>query len=164
MKPDRKMTAEEALVRLETLCARSEQCSGEIMTRLARWKFGPDEARRILDSLVDRRFVDDRRYASAFVRDKYRFARWGRLKIRQALALKRVGRDVISDAIGEIDEDLYRETLAGLLRAKARTLADGNTFEGRTRLFRFAVSRGFESEIISSCIRNEQLWPESSAD
>ncbi len=153
---------DEALVRLESLCVRSEQCSGEILTKLARWRIPMDVAREILDSLVDRRFVDDRRYAGAYVRDKYRFSRWGRRKIRMSLSAKRIDRDVVEAALEEIDDSSYRDVLVGLLKAKARLIAEGNTFEGRTKLFRFAASRGFESDLISQVIRSENLWPELS--
>ncbi len=79
-----------------------------------------------------------------------------------SLSAKRIDRDVVEAALEEIDDSSYRDVLVGLLKAKARLIAEGNTFEGRTKLFRFAASRGFESDLISQVIRSENLWPELS--
>ncbi|MDE6311284.1 MAG: RecX family transcriptional regulator [Muribaculaceae bacterium] len=145
------LTPEKAMLRLETRCARSEMCSREAMEKMARWGLPAAEASAILDSLKARKFIDDARFARAFVRDKYRFQRWGRRKITYALALKRISRPMIDEALAEIDEREYREILAGLIAARARAIgADACTYEGRTRLFRAAASRGYETEFISA--------------
>lgn len=139
-------------MRLEALCARSEQCEGEIRRKLHLWQIGEEDADTIVRSLRRRRFVDDSRYAGAFVRDKYRFARWGRRKIELALRQKRVDADIIAEALDEIDEDEYTEVLRQLIVLKSKSLGDMDAYEARTRLFRFAVSRGFETTIVSSII------------
>ena len=143
---------EVALMRLEALCARSEQCEGEIRRKLRLWQIGEEDADTIVRSLRRRRFVDDSRYAGAFVRDKYRFARWGRRKIELALRQKRVDADIIAEALEEIDEDEYTEVLRQLIVLKSRLLGSADTYDARSRLFRFAVLRGFESTIVSKII------------
>lgn len=153
--PKAPMPAGKALEKLENLCARSEQCEYEIRQKLARWLVPPAEADRIVGSLRSRRFVDDQRYAAAFVRDKYRFSRWGRIKISMALRLKRISRDTIEQALEEIDDDEYIAILRHLLRAKAATLAEPDTYEGRTKLFRFGASRGFEPALVASVLREK---------
>lgn len=139
-------------MRLEALCARSEQCEGEIRRKLRLWQIGEEDADTIVRSLRRRRFVDDSRYAGAFVRDKYRFARWGRCKIELALRQKRVDADIIAEALEEIDEDEYTEVLRQLIVLKSRLLGSADTYDARSRLFRFAVLRGFESTIVSKII------------
>lgn len=139
-------------MRLEALCARSEQCEGEIRRKLRLWQIGEEDANTIVRSLRRRRFVDDSRYAGAFVRDKYRFARWGRRKIELALRQKRVDADIIAEALDEIDEDEYTEVLRQLIVLKSKSLGDMDAYEARNRLFRFAVSRGFETTIASRII------------
>lgn len=146
------MKPEAALIRLEELCARSEQCVGEIRRKLSAWGISAGDSDTIVRSLLRRRFVDDRRFATAFVRDKYRFARWGRRKIEMALRQKKIEPEVIDDAIDSIDEDEYGEILAHLIAAKARTLQLGE-YSDRQRLFRFGVARGFETQLVASAIR-----------
>lgn len=149
----RPITPDKALARLEDLCARSEQSTGEAARKLAGWGVSASDAAKIIASLVERRYIDDRRYCHAFVRDKFRFVRWGKRKIYAALSLKRVDKALISEALDQIDEEEYYATLCELIAAKARTVTDADTYEGRTRLFRFAVSRGFEPTLITSAIR-----------
>lgn len=138
--------------RLEALCARSEHCEYELRTKLRAWMIGPDDAETIIRSLRKRRFVDDRRFSEAFVRDKYRFARWGRRKIEMALRVKRVDNDIITVALDGIDHTDYIEGLRHIVSHKAATMEDAATYEGRTRLFRFAVARGFEPEEVAKII------------
>ena len=119
-----------ALERLENLCARSEQCEYEVRQKLARWQVSADDADKIVDSLIERRFVDNERYAASFVRDKYRFSRWGRIKIAMALRQKRIDRHTIEQALDEIDEDEYTDILRHLIKAKAASIAEPDTYEG----------------------------------
>ncbi len=156
----RQLSPENALVRLETLCARSEQCSYELMQKLRQWGIGQQDAADIIERLRAGRFVDDSRYAEAFVRDKYRFNRWGRTKIRGALMLKRIGSHVIEEAMAAVDDDEYCDILAEVLRNKARTLDDSRSYEGRQKLLRHAVSRGFEPSLVISLIKNGVPWEE----
>ncbi len=149
----KQLNAQQATVRLEELCARSEQCCGEARKKLYNWGISSSEAEAIIRSLTERRYIDDRRFCRAFVRDKLQFSRWGKRKIMLTLIQKRVDRDIIEEAFDEIDPDDYFDTLKKIVRAKARTISDADTFEGRTRLFRFAVSRGFEPDLVSKVLR-----------
>ncbi len=152
--PSKPPSAEKELQRLEALCARSEQCESEILGKLRRRGLCASDAARVLESLKSRRFVDNARYASAFVRDKYRFMRWGRRKIAYALSAKGVSQADIEAAMDEIDADEYRTILAGLISARARVMGDeAYTYEGRTRLFRMAASRGYEADEIAAMVK-----------
>lgn len=152
------MTPQQALMRLEGLCARSEQCIWEISRKLEAWGIAATDRQAIIRSLVLNRYVDDERYATAFCRDKYRFSRWGRVKIKSALIQKHIDRDTIDDALTAIDEQEYEAVLIALLRAKSKTIADVQSYEGKSRLFRFGVSRGFEPALVIKTINSGQLW------
>lgn len=163
------MEKEKAAARLEAMCAASERCSWELLQKLRLWGVSRDDAQEIVDGLVERQFVDDERFARAFVRDRYRFARWGRVKIRAALLAKRVPSWMIDEALTEVDEELYLEALYRLLSAKIGSLKDeAFTYEGRTKLFRYAASRGYEPGIVADAIRSDELWapfrPEDAED
>lgn len=150
----RAVTADEARVRLETLCARSEQCSGEVRRKLVTWGISAAEREAIVERLIERRFVDAERYARAYVRDKFIFSRWGRRKIALGLASKRIPRDVADEALrDEIDEEAYLAALRSLLRAKARGMERPVGRDDRMRLFRFGVQRGFEPSLVGDALR-----------
>ncbi len=152
------ITPEMALERLEALCARSEQCTSDLLTRLYRWGVTGPSATRIIELLEDRRFVDDERFARAYVRDKYRFSRWGRRKIQAGLIAKRIARGMIDDALNEIDGDEYREIMVSVLQAKARSMEHPDAYDNRLKLLRFGVARGFEPGEVAKIINSGQLW------
>lgn len=153
MKLKRKtVTPDKAIIRLEELCARAEHCTSELRLKLRDWGIVADDADAIIDSLQKRCFVDDTRFAVSFVRDRYRYARWGRIKIRMQLRAKHIAPNVIEEAIAEIDEEEYLAILSALIKARMRTMADPKAYDSRIKLFRFALNRGFESALISCCI------------
>lgn len=155
----KKVTPAEALERLQSLCARAEHCSWELRVKMRHWGIASDDADRIIASLEKQSFLDDERFARSFVRDRYRRARWGRLKIRAALYAKHVPAWLADEALTEIEDDEYQAGLDSVLAAKARALGDeAMTFEGRTKLFRHAASRGYELSLIASRIKDPALW------
>lgn len=154
------MTTDNALMRLQDLCARSEHSEGELREKLWRWGIGQADSDRILQKLRSGKFVDDRRFAYAFCRQKLIFNRWGRKKIALALMAKRVDRNIAAEALDALDETEYSGVLLSAMRAKARQIKEGNTYEGRTKLYRAMISRGFESPLVSAEIKNpdSRLW------
>lgn len=149
--PKQPITTEQAVLWAEDLCSRAEYAAGEIRDKLIRKGLTSAMADRIVDRLVASRFIDDSRFSRAFVRDKIQYARWGRQKVISALYQKRVARDVIKEAIDEVDEDEYLAGLVELLRAKARGI-DEIDYNARIRLYRFAASRGFEPGVIGRAV------------
>lgn len=163
-KQKKPMSADKALERLMTLCVGAEHCTYEMMTRLQRWGIGSSDASRIVARLRREQFVDDRRFAVAYANDKARFNAWGSRKIRLGLMQKRISGDDIDAAIGEVDPADFREGLMQTLRAKILAMGseETSTYEGRTKIFRHAASRGFEPEMIASVLRDRRLMEELS--
>lgn len=155
------ITSQEALNRLELYCSRGEYCRYELSEKLRRWGIMPAEAEKILNSLEERRFLDDRRYAAAYVRDKLIYNRWGRMKLSLGLRAKRVDTSIIEEALDEIDPEEYLQTARDFLISRARTIKEGFTYEGRTRLYRTGLSRGFESAVVASIVKDRSTWPDS---
>ena len=149
----KELTAEEALSRCEALCARCEQSSGDILAKLARWGICEEQAAGILRHLVADGYVDDARYARAYVRDKFRFSGWGRLKIAYNLRMKRVDNSSIYEAMQEIDDGEYVTKLEDLLKSKYRDVKSKPALQARAALMRFAAQRGFENDVAMPVIR-----------
>ncbi len=145
---------EKALIRCEELCARAERCEHELREKMRTWRIDSRDIDAIINSLTTRRFLDDSRFARAFVRDKYRFARWGRRKIAMALKQKRIDSDTIDEALEEINQEEYTAVLRTLLKAKAAHMDRPLSYDDRVKLFRFAVARGFETQLISSMLKS----------
>ena len=155
------MTADEVLYKLAARCSVSEQCLSDIETKLAKYDLTEEEKTRIVRHLVEEKYVDDRRYAEAFVRDKYRFNKWGRIKIAQGLRMKGIDKETIDTAMEAIDEQEYIEILRDLIKSKRRSTKGKNDYEINGKLIRFATGRGLEFEAIRQCLGGEmEEWVE----
>lgn len=152
-KNDRPIQPTEARQRLEALCAKAEHCRWELRRKLALWHIGPSDAEAIMEHLEDRRFVDDRRYACAYARDKFALSGWGRRKIEAQLRMRRIDSAMIKEALACIEPEAYWESVCAFVRRRAATVSDLDTYEGRTRLFRAVVSRGFEPDVAAKALR-----------
>ncbi|MBR0533324.1 MAG: RecX family transcriptional regulator [Bacteroidales bacterium] len=136
------MTEEQIYSRMMALCSRREYCKSDIAAKISALSDTVD-AEAMIRKLCEERFIDESRYAAAFVRDKCRLKGWGEMKIRYALQRKGLDGDTIAEAMGEIDAEQQKERLAKLLQAKAQTLKAATPEEKRAKLLRFAISRGF---------------------
>ena len=147
------LTPPEALHRAATLCSSAKHCTADIREKLARWGVTEADSRTIIDRLVQERFIDEQRYAVAFVKDKFRFSGWGRIKMRYALQQKRIDGSDIDHALATLDEEQYNDRLLELLQAKSRSIRDDDPEARRAKLFRFAASRGFEPSLIFNALK-----------
>lgn len=145
----RQLTPENALARCAALCSRSEQAEYDIRTKLRGWGIGDADSDKIVSRLVEGKYLDEERYARAFVRDKFRFGGWGRLKIAYALRQKHVAADVIDEAMNEIEPEDYESTLEKLMQSKYRTVRSREKMKAKAALMRFAIQRGFEPDMVA---------------
>lgn len=146
------ITETDALNRLAAYCSTAEHCRAEVAEKLQRWGVSYDAIDRIIGRLEQEKYIDEERFCRAFIHDKYRFAKWGKVKIGQALQLKKIPQRVYWQYLNEIDEDEYLAVLNDLLAAKRKSVRADNEFELNGKLVRFALSRGFEMKDIRHCI------------
>ena len=146
------ITEEKALLRLSADCARAEHCSHEMLERMRRWELSDEAQARVMQRLVADHYVDDERYALAFVRDKLRYNKWGRLKIEQALWQKHISEDIRQRALDTISTDDYANVLRPMLQQKRRSIRAASDYELRQKLMRFAMGRGFTTDVIRQCM------------
>ena len=146
------ITEQEVLQKLSALCARAEHSSGEMLEKMRRWQLSEDARKRVLDRLIDEKFVDDERFARLFVREKIRFDRWGRRKIEQALYQKGVASDISRRVLDEVDDEAYVAELKKLIAAKRRSVQAESDYEMRAKLTKYALGRGFGYNVIRQCI------------
>jgi len=148
MKAIRKITPAGALERLQILCSAREKCTGDIKEKLRQWNISGAESAVIISNLIRHKFIDDRRYAGYFVRDKQKLNKWGKEKIRYALMNKGLSKEIIDEALEELQVENYEEALRELLIKKSRELNKYDPYEKKNRLIRFAAQRGFDYELI----------------
>lgn len=147
------MTENEALLKLQKICSQQEKCLFDINRKLMGWKIPENQAEKILKNLMDNKFIDELRYSKSFVRDKFRFNGWGKIKLIYALRQKKIGEEIIQDALTEIDESAYHTLVVRLLRKKSKTLKRNDINIIRAKLIKFAQSKGFEYNVIQKALQ-----------
>jgi regulatory protein len=156
MPEDNIMEYNAALKRAAALCSSQEQCSSHIREKLNSWNVIDEDAESIIDLLKKEKFLDDTRYATFYVRDKFRFNGWGKIKLTVMLRQKEIPRHIIDEAIKQIDPENYFQACARLISEKSASLKETNQFKRKGKLFRFALQRGFESDLIHRILNMEE--------
>ena len=150
-------TEQDAYLTLAALCAQAEHCQYEMLEKMRRWELDDEAQARVMQRLVSERYVDDERFARAFVKDKVRYNKWGRRKVEQALWQKHIDEDIRQQVLDEIDDEEYISVLHPLLKQKRRSTKAANDYQLNQKLMRFALGRGFTFDIIRQCINLDDL-------
>lgn len=149
MKP---IEIEKAILRFAGLCARSEQCSADILRKARLAGLGSSDCKILIDYLSDHAFLDDARFAGAFARDKASFAAWGPYKIQLALRSKSIPDNIIDSALHSVDPDIFYENIRKIIRAKSRSLNLKDP-KDKQRLLRHLAAKGYNIDIIRRAIK-----------
>lgn len=148
----KELSEQEAFNKAAALCAGAEHCRREIALKLERWQVTPETAEKILNRLVEERYIDEGRYARFYAHDKLRYNQWGRMKIAQGLRLKQISKEDIQKALDDLDDEEYHTIITGVIKAKQRTVKGRNDYERKMKILRYAAGKGFEPGIVQSLI------------
>ncbi len=130
-------------------CATREHCQFDVLRKLKEWKVEDEIADEILAQLISMGFVDDLRFAEAYVRGKRRINGWGRIKIKQGLILKQISAPCIKTAIEQIDSEEYIEDLLNQFNTLWSQHEKKKTgIKLKAAVLATLQQRGFESSLI----------------
>ncbi len=147
------MTADQILDKMAKYCAYQERSMKEVTDKLKTFEISEKDREEIINYLIDNKFVNDERFAHAFVRGKINQSGWGLNKIRFHLIQKGVSKEIIDEALQSFDEEAYRQRLVEVLKAKAKTVKAANDFERNRKLAAYAIQKGFEAPLVWEVIR-----------
>lgn len=148
-------TTEQLKFKASAYCSQSEHCESEVREKLIHWGGeSEDEIAEIIEFLKEEKYIDNQRYANFYARDKFRFNRWGKRKIALMLSSKKIERDTIEVALCEIDENEYEEVIREVITSKSKGLKAKNDYDRQNKLYNYAISKGFESRIITNVLRD----------
>lgn len=142
----REKTPEQALAALMRYASKAERSSGDAERLMRGWGVAETDRRKILARLCELRFIDDRRFAEAYVRDKVRLGGWGARKIRAGLLAKGISSAIVAEAMTGVEEAAGGDRLLEIFRRKEPSIKAGTPYERRAKLIRFGLSRGFGYE------------------
>ena len=155
--PAQPLTSDQVLDKMAKYCAYQERCVKDVREKLKTFDLPDEEKAKILDYLLDNRFVNDERFTKSFVRGKVNQSGWGLNKIRFHLMQKGIAKELIDEALGQTDEEVYRQRLVDILKAKAKTIKAENNFEKKRKLAVYALQKGFESNLVWEVLKGFEI-------
>ena len=151
---NKSLTPDQVLDKMAKYCAYQERCVKDVRDKLKTFEISEEEKTKILDYLLDNRFVNDERFAKNFVRGKVNQSGWGMNKILFHLMQKGIDKDIIDEALGQTDEEVYRQRLIDILETKAKTIKANSDFEKKSKLAAYAMQKGFESALVWETLKD----------
>ncbi len=151
---EQKYSLLEAKQKLEAFCAYQERCDQEIRKKVKSWGLFGEDVDILISDLIQNNFLNEERFASAFVSGKFRIKRWGRIKIRQHLKQKNISDYSINKGLNEIDESEYFQTIKDLIESKNRLTKAKDNWDRRAKLQRYMQAKGFEHELVLEEVNN----------
>ncbi len=141
---------QDLLIKAQNYCSLAEHCAAEVKEKLYQWGANPKVQEKILNTLTDLDFINESRYAAAFVHDKVELQGWGREKIRMMLIMKHISSVAINQALATIDEEVYERQLSRLIEQKKQEIFNStlSTLNFKNKVARFLAQRGFTSDEI----------------
>jgi regulatory protein len=146
---------EQVLDKMAKYCAYQERCVKDVTDKLRSYNIPQEAKDEILAYLLDNRFVDDERFAKAFVKGKVNQNGWGLNKIRFHLAQKGISKELIDNALQEQDAEIYRQRLVEILQVKSKSIKSESDFEKKRKLAAYAIQRGFEASLVWEVLKED---------
>jgi regulatory protein len=151
--PQKTYTVDEAQKRLEHYCAYQERCHKEVSQKLYEMRMIPEARDKIIVHLLQHNFLNEERFARAFVRGKFRIKKWGKQRLQLELKRKDINKTIITIALKEIDSEDYYNTFNALAEKKLGTIKETNAQKKRKKLADYLFYRGWESHLVYDKIR-----------
>ena len=152
--PDIPLSPDQVLDKMAKYCAYQERCVKEVKDKLKTYDIAQEERDKILDYLIDNRFVNDERFVECFVRSKINQNDWGANKIRYHLIQKGIDKELIDVALEQTKDDSYRQRLIDILTTKAKTVKAASDFEKKRKLAAYAIQKGFEGNLVWEVLKD----------
>lgn len=151
---------EKALNKMADYCSKAERCTDDVRRKLIKYELSEEQRNDIIKYLIKERFIDDKRYAILYARDKARFNNWGPQKIRFQLLNKHISSEIIDEALSQTDIDEQIEKLQTLLTNKAQQIKHDDKWKLRNQLIRFGLSKGFDYNTVLKALPKDVVKTE----
>ncbi len=102
----------------------------------------------IVVHLIQNNFLNEERFARSFARGKFRYKKWGRIRIKRELKLRELSAFTIQAALNEIDEEEYMHIFNVLAEKKQSEIKEKNSWKAKRKLADYLLYRGWESDLV----------------
>ena len=141
-------TLDEALLKLQRYCAYQDRCHKEVEQKLKNMRMIPEAIDHIIVALISDNYLNEERFAKAFVRGKFRIKKWGKVRLTLELKQRQLSKHIIKIALQEIDSNDYLQTFHTLAEKKAATLTETDPWKKKKKLADYLLRRGWESHLV----------------
>ncbi len=146
-----------ALMKAEHYCAYQERAQQEIRNKLYEWGLHAADVENIISELITTNFLNEERFARAYVSGKFNIKKWGKIKIKQGLKLRKVPDRMITKALNSINYDDYLQVILDAAEKKLRTITEKDPYKRKHKLMTYLMGKGFESDVILSVLKDNNL-------
>jgi regulatory protein len=145
------------LVKAESYCAYQERSQQEVRSKLYDWGLWPNEVEEVISELIENNFLNEERFARAYVSGKFNIKHWGKIKIKQGLKLKKITDKMIAIALNTIDYDEYLQTILNTAEKKLPLIKEKDVYKRKYKLTTYLMSKGFENDLILEVLKSNNL-------
>jgi regulatory protein len=145
------------LVKAESYCAYQERSQQEVRAKLYDWGLWPNEVEEVISELIENNFLNEERFARAYVSGKFNIKHWGKIKIKQGLKLKKITDKMILTALNTIDYDDYLQTILNTAEKKLPLIKEKDAYKRKYKLTTYLMSKGFENDLILEVLKSNNL-------
>ena len=156
MQNNKVYTVKEATERIQSFCAIQDRCQWEVEKKMKEWEISDEIIENILTDLILDKFVDEQRFSESFCRGKFRIKRWGKVKIKNELKIKKISNNCIDKGLLQIKKKEYMKVLKDLYIKKKDSLKDTNQFIRKGKIAKHLQQKGFESNMIWELINKDK--------
>ena len=156
-KKETRLTPMQAKKRAEGFCAYQERAQQEVRDKLYNWGLHQSDVENIISELVTENFLNEERFAYAYVSGKFKMKQWGKIKIKNGLQQKRISPRLVKESLASIDPSEYMSALEQVIEKKSRSLKEHHPYKRKMKLAQYAVSRGFEQNLVFDVLNEDYL-------
>jgi len=137
-----------ALNKAMAQCSKREYCCDDIRNKLISWGVSDNDSEKIIVNLIEENFINEQRFATAYVKDKFNYNKWGKIKITSHLRHKNIPADIVREALNSIDYEIYTKVLKNIMTSHRKSVKAKNQYDLKAKLLRYGLSKGFESSLL----------------
>ena len=156
MQNNKVYTVKEATERIQSYCAIQDRCQWDVERKMKEWGISDEIIENILTDLILDKFVNEERFSESFCRGKFRIKRWGKVKIKNELKIKKISNNCIDKGLLQIEKKEYMKVLKDLYLKKRDSLKDTNQFIRKGKIAKHLQQKGFESKLIWELINKDK--------
>ena len=146
-------SAEEIDRKIRHYCAYQERSHYEVREKLYSLGLHQAQVEKALTQLIEDDYLNEERFARRFVSGRFSLKKWGRVKIKYELKLKRVSEYNIKIGLKEIEEARYAAVLKKLLEDKWLALKQEQPVARQAKAMAYLQQKGYEPALVLQAIK-----------